>query len=124
MQTPADVIAPSLWYLRIVAPGLIPNAVYNMSAAALRATGDARSPLAVLIFTTLSNIALDLLFVAAMLTALAVCAFLFLPTVLAMRTGRGSALDWALIKNELLGSPLSVPRPRPLCASSSAHSSH
>ncbi len=66
MQTPADVIDPSLWYLRIVAPGLIPNAVYNMSAAALRATGDARSPLAVLIFTTLSNIALDLLFVAAM----------------------------------------------------------
>lgn len=49
-----------------------------------------------------------LLFVAAMLTALAVSAFLFLPTVLAMRTGRGSALDWALIKNELLGSPLSV----------------
>ncbi len=66
MQTPADVMEPSLWYLRIVALGLIPNAVYNMSAGALRATGDAGSPLAVLIFTTLANIALDLLFVAAM----------------------------------------------------------
>ena len=51
-----------------------------------------------------------LLFIAAMLTGLAISAFLFLPTVFAMRTGRGSALDWALIKNELLGSPFSVIR--------------
>ncbi len=50
----------------------------------------------------------SLLFIAAMLTGLAISAFLFLPTVFAMRTGRGSALDWALIKNELLGNPLSV----------------
>ena len=32
MQTPADVLQPSLWYLRIAALGLIPNAVYNMGA--------------------------------------------------------------------------------------------
>ena len=50
----------------------------------------------------------SLLFIAAMLTGLAVSAFLFLPTVFAMRTGRGGTLDWALIRNELLGSPLSV----------------
>lgn len=64
MQTPADVMGPSLYYLRIVALGLIPNAVYNMGASALRAVGDARRPLIILIFTCLVNIALDLLFVA------------------------------------------------------------
>ena len=51
-----------------------------------------------------------LLFIAAMFTGLAISAFLFLPTVFAMRTGRGSALDWALIKNEFLGNPLSAVR--------------
>ena len=64
MQTPADVMQPSLWYLRIAALGLIPNAIYNMGASALRAVGDSRRPLIILIFTCLTNIALDLLFVA------------------------------------------------------------
>ena len=49
-------------------------------------------------------------FAAAMLSGLALSAFLFLPTVLAMRTGRGSALDWNLIRNAFLGDPLSVIR--------------
>ncbi len=64
MHTPADVMQPSLWYLRIVALGLIPNALYNMGASALRAVGDSRRPLEILIFTCIANIALDLLFVA------------------------------------------------------------
>ena len=64
MQTPADVMQPSLWYLRIAALGLIPNAIYHMGASALRAVGDSRRPLIILIFTCLTNIALDLLFVA------------------------------------------------------------
>ena len=64
MQTPAAVMHPSLWYLRIAALGLIPNAVYNMGASALRAVGDSRKPLIILILTCLTNIGLDLLFVA------------------------------------------------------------
>lgn len=64
MHTPADVMAPSLSYLRIVALGMIPNALYNMGASSLRAIGDARRPLYVLIFTCLCNIGLDLVFVA------------------------------------------------------------
>lgn len=64
MHTPADILDLSVSYLRIVAPGLIPNALYNMEAAALRAMGDSRRPLAVLIFTCLTNIGLDLLLVA------------------------------------------------------------
>ena len=64
MHTPADILVLSVSYLRIVAPGLIPSALYNMEAAALRAMGDSRRPLAVLIFTCLTNIGLDLLLVA------------------------------------------------------------
>ena len=64
MQTPADVMRPSLFYLRIAALGLIPNAIYNMGASALRAVGDSRRPLIILIFTCLTNIGLDLLLVA------------------------------------------------------------
>ena len=64
MHTPDDILAPSLWYLRVVSLGLIPNAVYNMGAAVLRAIGDSRRPLAILIFTCITNIALDFLFVA------------------------------------------------------------
>lgn len=64
MHTPADVMAPSLSYLRIVALGMIPNALYNMGASSLRAIGDVRRPLYVLIFTCLCNIGLDLVFVA------------------------------------------------------------
>ena len=64
MHTPADVMGPSLQYLRITALGMIPNALYNMGASALRSMGDARRPLLVLVFTCLFNIAMDLWLVA------------------------------------------------------------
>lgn len=64
MHTPEDVFLPSLRYLRIAALGMISNSLYNMGASALRAVGDVRRPLAILIFTCLCNIGLDLLFVA------------------------------------------------------------
>ena len=65
MNTPTDIMAPSLWYLKIAAFGMLPNSLYNMGASILRAVGDVRRPLFILIFTCLSNIGLDLLFVAA-----------------------------------------------------------
>lgn len=66
MNTPADIMAPSLWYLKIAALGMLPNSLYNMGASILRAVGDVRRPLFILIFTCLSNIGLDLLFVASL----------------------------------------------------------
>ena len=66
MNTPADIMAPSLWYLKIAAFGMLPNSLYNMGASILRAVGDVRRPLFILIFTCLSNIGLDLLFVASL----------------------------------------------------------
>ena len=44
--------------------GVIPSLLYNMGSSVLRAVGDAKRPLYFLIFTTVVNIGLDVLFVA------------------------------------------------------------
>ena len=61
---PAGTMEDSLSYLRIVFAGLIPNILYNMGAAILRAVGDSRRPLHFLLICSGLNIVLDLLFVA------------------------------------------------------------
>lgn len=63
MNTPADVMEPSLIYIRIYFLGIISNLVYNMGAGILRAVGDSKRPLYFLIASCLTNIVLDILFV-------------------------------------------------------------
>lgn len=63
MHTPADVMEPSLIYIRIYFAGIIGNLIYNMGAGILRAVGDSKRPLYFLIASCLSNIVLDILFV-------------------------------------------------------------
>ncbi len=65
MKTPADVVEDSAVYLHIYFAGMIFNLVYNMGAAILRAVGDSKRPLYVLIVTCVLNIILDLVFVVA-----------------------------------------------------------
>ena len=50
-------------YLRIISAGLIFTFFYNILAAALRAIGDSRTSLCVLILTTIINVVLDIIFV-------------------------------------------------------------
>lgn len=63
MDTPADVLEPSVLYLRIYFAGIIGNLLYNMGASILRAVGDSRRPLYILIVSCLTNIALDVVLV-------------------------------------------------------------
>ncbi len=63
MNTPLELEEASIVYLRIYFLGMIPNLVYNMGAGILRAIGDSRRPLIVLIISSFVNIILDLLFV-------------------------------------------------------------
>lgn len=63
MKTPADVAEDSAIYLHIYFGGMIFNLIYNMGASILRAVGDSKRPLYVLIITCVLNIILDLLFV-------------------------------------------------------------
>ncbi len=63
MDTPADVLAPSILYIRIYYVGTIGNLIYNVGAGILRAVGDSRRPLYFLIASCFANILLDLLLI-------------------------------------------------------------
>ena len=63
LATPLDTMPQAMTYLTIYFMGTVFNLLYNMAAALLRALGDSRRPLYVLIMTCILNIALDLFFV-------------------------------------------------------------
>jgi len=63
INTPTDVLVPSVIYLRIYFLGMIPSLIYNMGSGILRAVGDSQRPLYFLIAGCITNIVLDLLFV-------------------------------------------------------------
>ncbi|MBS6517282.1 MAG: MATE family efflux transporter [Clostridium sp.] len=62
-RTPEEIAPLAADYLRIVSSGLFFTFLYNILSAGLRAVGDSKAPLCVLIFTTVVNVALDLLLV-------------------------------------------------------------
>ena len=63
MKTPEELMADSAIYLHIYFLGIIFNITYNMGASVLRASGDSRRPLYVLIISCVLNIFLDILLV-------------------------------------------------------------
>ena len=63
MKTPADVLPSSILYFRIYFMGSLAFVLYNNFVGILQSVGDSRHPLYYLIFSSLVNIALDLLFV-------------------------------------------------------------
>lgn len=63
MDTPADIMEPSVLYIRIYFLGLVGNLIYNMGTGILRAVGDSKRPLYFLIASCLTNIVLDVVFV-------------------------------------------------------------
>ena len=96
MNTPADIMSGSLTYLRIYFAGILFVLVYNMGSAVLRATGDSRSPLYILIICCIVNIVLDTVFVlvfglgvagVAIATLIAQAVSAFLVTWRLMRSG-------------------------------------
>ncbi len=63
MRTPDDVFSEAKTYLTIYFSGVLGLMLYNIGAGILRAVGDSRRPLYFLIFCTVSNTLLDLIFV-------------------------------------------------------------
>lgn len=63
LDTPADCYDGALLYMKVYFLGTIPTFIYNMGTGILRAFGDSRSPMYILIACCLANIVLDLLFV-------------------------------------------------------------
>lgn len=64
MGTPDEVLPDALSYIRIYFAGMIPSLIYNIGSGLLRAVGDSRRPLLFLIAACMTNIVLDVLFVA------------------------------------------------------------
>ena len=62
--TPPDVIDSSTAYFRTYFYGCAAVVLYNMAASILQSVGDSRSPMVYLIAASLTNVVLDLLFVA------------------------------------------------------------
>lgn len=63
MKTPDDVMPNSSLYLKIYFAGILGLMIYNMGSAILRAIGDSKRPLYFLIFSSIVNTILDLIFV-------------------------------------------------------------
>lgn len=63
MDTPEDTLTASALYLRIMFLGMVPNMIYNVGSAILRAMGDSKRPLYFLVVACLANVVLDLVFV-------------------------------------------------------------
>lgn len=62
-KTPEDVMKDSVIYVKVYFAGIFFNLLYNMGSGILRAVGDSKRPLYVLITTCVMNIFLDILFV-------------------------------------------------------------
>ncbi len=63
MNTPEDIMDHAVSYLSVIFAGTVFSATYNLAASILRAVGDSRTPLYFLIFSSLLNIGLDILFI-------------------------------------------------------------
>ncbi len=63
MNSPENVLDKASLYMRIYFAGMPFNMLYNFGSAVLRAVGDTRRPLYILIFSGIVNVLLNLLFV-------------------------------------------------------------
>lgn len=63
MGVPDDIMDDAVLYMNVYYLGIIGNLIYNIGTGVLRAIGDSRMPLYVLIVCCLANVILDLLFV-------------------------------------------------------------
>lgn len=64
MQTPEDIMPNSIAYFRVYCFGIMFSLLYNTCMGIMNALGDSRHPLYYLIISSLTNVVLDILFVA------------------------------------------------------------
>lgn len=63
MNVPAEILEDAALYMNVFYAGILANMIYNVGTGILRAIGDSRMPLYILIVCCLANVVLDLLFV-------------------------------------------------------------
>ncbi|MCR5717010.1 MAG: MATE family efflux transporter [Lachnospiraceae bacterium] len=63
MNTPDDIFEQAYLYICIICAGTFASVYYNLFSAFLRAVGNSKMPLYILVFSACLNVALDLLFI-------------------------------------------------------------
>ena len=63
IDTPPEIYADSVTYLRVYALGLIPMSVYNLGSGVLRGLGDSKRPVRILAVSAVCNVVLDIVLV-------------------------------------------------------------
>lgn len=63
LQTPEDIYADAVLYIRIIFAGIIVTVFNNLAVSLLRALGDGKTPLLSMVFASVINIVLDLYFI-------------------------------------------------------------
>ena len=63
MHTPDNILSMADAYIKVIFAGIILTMLYNVSAGILRGIGDSKTPLYFLIFSSILNVLLDLLFI-------------------------------------------------------------
>lgn len=63
LDTPDSIISGTLTYMRIIMSGICIVTAYNCFSSILRALGDSKTPLIAMIIASITNIALDLVFI-------------------------------------------------------------
>ena len=101
VNTPREVFADTVAYLRIVALGMTVTGLYNILAAASRSIGDTRTPLSCMVMGSIANVALDICFVAGLGWGVAGAAW---ATVIS-QAGSAVLCGWLLYRNEPLFFP-------------------
>ena len=99
VNVPAQVLGDALLYFRICCAGLFFSFLYNITAAILRAMGDSKATLCFLLISAVSNIVLDLLFVAVLSWDIAGAAA---ATVLAQALAAAASMVYMHRRHELL----------------------
>ena len=126
IDTPEDILQPSIEYLQLYSLGMLAMSVYNMGAGILRGMGDSRRPVMILVVSSVCNIGLDLLLVSvfhmgiagvAIATTVSQVVSAVIVLVLFFRRGGGLQLnfsEWkpdpALVRQVLrIGIPSAIP---------------
>lgn len=63
LQTPKDIFADAVLYIRIIFAGIVVSIFNNLAISLLRALGDGKTPLLSMVFASVTNIGLDLYFI-------------------------------------------------------------
>ena len=99
LRTPRDIFTSAYSYIFVISAGLIITIYYNLASGLLRAAGDSKTPLYVLILSSGINIVLDIVFITRLQASVAATAW---ATLIAQLISLVACLGWIFRKKREL----------------------